>query len=310
MGTPSFKTIKSITFKPPSNGSARKFVAPLALAGLAAVLLSCSGHPSSITSPPPPNVAGAWEFVTVSNDGPVTGIEAGLKEGQVLVNQLEQPDGQITAGSTQIAYVSINPNSLLPINITDFGGSCTPISSVNSLGPGSVTTLGGTMTFTYVENGTVFSVVGTLSGDGQSLLNGTYVQSGNTCAADTGGTITGNIVPKLTGNYLGQMCALESRSCQDVQQDFTDAANATISESSSGALTLNLALTGTDNANLTLSGTVTGNAFSAQGTYNGQLLTFDGYYEIYANVPSLYLVNATNPVQPFYVGRLAVPPQP
>lgn len=306
---PSFKTIRFTTFHRPRNIVAGRFVAPLAGLGLVALLLSCSGHPSSITSPPPPNVAGAWEFVAASNDGPVTGIEVALKEGQVLVNQLEQPDGQITASSSQISYVSINPSSLLPINITGFGGSCTPISSVNSLGPGSVTTLGGTMTFTYVENGTVFNVVGTLSGDGQSMLNGTYVQSGNTCATDTGGTITGMIVPKLTGNYLGQMCALGNSSCQDVQQDFTDAANATISESSSGALTLNLALTGTDNANLTLNGTVTGNAFSAQGTYNGQLLTFDGYYEIYANVPSLYLVNATNPVQPFYVGRLAVPPQ-
>ena len=273
-----------------------------------ATLSSCGGHSASVTAPPIPNVAASWEFVAISNNGPVTGIEVALKEGQVLVGQLEQPDGQLSASSTQIAFVDINPNSLTPINITGFGGPCGPISSSNSLGPGSVTAPNAAMNFTFTENGTVFNVYGTLSGDGQSFLNGTYTESGSSCSADTGGTITGTIVPKLSGTYVGPLCPLASTSCQN-SQDFTDSATASLSESSGGVLTLSLTVTGTDNANFTMTGPVSGNAFSVQGTYQGQLLTYYGYFEVHSNVQSLYLVNATNPVEPAYVGTLAIPPQ-
>jgi hypothetical protein len=284
----------------------RKILAPVAFAVLAASLLSCAGNKASIIPPTVPNIAGAWEFVAISSNGPVTGVEVAMTEGQVLVNGVEQPNGQIAASSTQIAYVSIDPNTTNPINITGFGGPCAPITSVNSLGPGSVTAPNAQMVFTFTENGTVFNVYGTLSGDGQSLLNGTYTQSGNTCAADPGGTITGVIVPKLTGTYVGPLCPLANTSCQD-PGDFSDTATVTISESS-GVLSLSLAVTGTDNANLSMSGPVTGNAFSVQGTFQGQLLTYYGYLEVHSNVQSLYLMNATNPVQPAYAGTLAVPP--
>jgi hypothetical protein len=301
LAMPSFITIRFNTIQ------RKVFGAALTLAA-SAMLSGCGGHAASITAPPIPNEAGSWEFVAISNNGPVTGIEVALKEGQVLVGQVEQPDGQISASSTQIAFVSINPNSLNPINVTGFGGACGPISSVNSLGPGSVTAPNGAMNFTFTENGTVFNVYGALSGDGQSFLNGTYTESGNSCSADTGGTITGAIVPKLSGTYVGPMCPLADASCQS-SQDFTDTATASLSESSSGVLTVSLGVTGTDNANFTLSGPVTGNAFSVQGTYQGQLLTYYGYFEVHSNVQSLYLVNATNPVQPAYAGTLAVPPQ-
>jgi len=238
----------------------------------------------------------------------MTAIEVALKEGQVLVNGFEQPDGQITASSAQIAFVSAATVSQ-NLNATGFGGNCLPISSANGLGPGAVTAGNAPISFTFTENGNIFNVTGTLSGDGQSLLNGTYTaESGNTCS-DPGGTITGAAVPKLTGTYTGQTCpVLSSDPCQS-----TDNVTATLSESSSGTLTFSLVLSGTDNANFTMTGPVTGNAFTVQGTFQGQLVTFYGYYEqIYnaqlgANVASLYLVNATAPIQPFYVGTLAVP---
>lgn len=268
-----------------------------------AALLSCSSK-SSMTTPLVPNVASAWEFIAISNNnGLVTGIEVAMKEGQILVNGIPQPNGQLTANSSQISFVSLASVSQ-NFNATGFGGPCTNAGS-NNLGPGTVTAPNAPMNFTFTENGIVFNVTGTLSGDGQSFLNGTYTQSGTSCA-DSGGTITGVIVPKLTGQYSGQICQPTDTTCST----FPDTVTATASESSSGTLTLTLAFTaGPDaGANFTLQGPVTGNAFSVQGTFQGQLLTYYGYYEQVAksgNVGSLYLVNATNnPVQPTYVGTL------
>jgi hypothetical protein len=108
------------------------------------------------------------------------------------------------------------------------------------------------------------------------------------------------------------MCPPASVSCQP-PTDFTDNATATVSENSSRVLALSLALTGTDNASFTLTGPVTGNAFTLQGTFQGQTLTYYGYSEAFfdatnqTRVPSLYLVNATNVAQPAYAGTLSLP---
>jgi hypothetical protein len=80
---------------------------------------------------------------------------------------------------------------------------------------------------------------------------------------------------------------------------------ATATENSSGLLSLNLALAGTDNTTLTLTGPVTGNAFLLQGTVQGQPVVYSGYYELINNIPSLYLVNATDSASPNYVATLA-----
>lgn len=287
---------------------ASRLVVWIALLVLSSVLISCGGNTTSLQSPIP-NIAGSWEFIAYSSNGSVTGIEVALAEGKVLVNGVEQPNGQITASGTQIVFVALDPASL---NITAFGGNCLPVTAANNIASGTVTALQAPVNFTFTENGNLFNVTGTLSGDGASILNATYTaQSGNTCS-DAGGTITGNVVPKLLGTYAGQMCPPAGTSCQ-TPADFTDNATASVSESSSSTLTLSLALTGTDNTSFTLSGPVTGNAFTLQGTFQGQPLIYDGYAEVVynstlqANVPSLYLVNATNVAQPAYVGTLSVP---
>jgi hypothetical protein len=286
----------------------RTIVLSLVVALVATVLFSCGSndHNSSSSAPPLPNIAGAWEFIAISNDGSITGINVAIKEGQTLVNGVEVPDGQITATSTQVSFASL-ANISQNLDITAFGGNCLPITSLNGLGPGSVSALDAPFDFTFTENGNVFNVTGTLSGDGQSLLNGTYTpQSGNTCS-DPGGTITGNVVSKLFGTYGGKMCALAGTSCGG-SQDFTDTVTATANESSSNVLTLDVAVTaGTDaGTNLTLTGPVTGNAFSVSGTFQGQLLTFYGYFETVGSTPSLYLVNAGDAEQPMYVGTLDI----
>lgn len=175
-----------------------KSAAMFALLISLAITVSCAGNSKSITTPPTPNIAGPWEFVAISQTsagiGVVTGIEVALSEGQVLENGLNLPDGNITANSNQISFVSLAPNSL---NITEFGGPCQSTPGDSNLS-GSITS-SSAVQFTFSENGNVFKVTGTLSGDGKSLLNGTYTpdtSSGtiNPCTADSGGTITGNMV--------------------------------------------------------------------------------------------------------------------
>ncbi len=282
-----------------------RLVAWSALAIGSVLLVSCgSGSPASISSQPIPNIAGAWEFIALSNSGTVTGIEVALTEGSMLVNGVQQPDGAISASSDQIAFVNIDPNTS---HATGFGGNCLPATTASGVGPGTLTALNAPISFAFTENGSVFNVTGTLSGDGKSILSGTYsAQSGNSCA-DSGGTITGTAVPRLAGIYTGSICPPSSSSSCTSSSDFTDSATATLSENSSSVLTLTFVLTGQDNTSFTLSGPVTGNAFSIQGTFGGQTLTYYGYSEAVSNAGALYLENVTNSTQPNYVGTLSIP---
>jgi len=253
------------------------------------VIISC-GSKAKIPAQPIPNIAGPWQFITVSNDGTVTSINVAMKEGQVLVGQLEQPDGQISASSTQIAFVNLNPSNS---HATGFGGGC-PAAAVpaNGLGPGSITAFSAPINFTFTENGNVFNATATLAGDGQSILQGTYTpQSGNTCT-DPGGTITGNLLSALAGLFSGKMCPLSATAgpCQ-----MSDTANATLSENASGTLSLELSFTAGPDAgtNFTMSGPVTGNAFLVQGTFQGNQVSYYGYSEQLSS-SSLYFVNAAD----------------
>lgn len=284
-----------------------KFVAPICLILLSAILISCSGSQSPITTQQPgvvQSVAGPWEFISKSNDGSVTGVEVALAEGTSIVGGLQQPNGQISASNTQIVLVSLNSKTM---DLTQFGGACGPVTAINSLGPGSVTAPGAPITFTLTENGNVFNVSGTLSSDGASLSNGTYAAVGSNSCTDPGGTITGTMVGKITGAYAGTICPPLAGPCQS-SQSFTDSVTGSASENSSGVLTINLVITGTDNTSLTLSGPVTGNAFFVQGTFGGQVLSFQGYSELIpgsgGNAHGLYLMNVTDEANPTYAGTL------
>src|SRR5215472_2774656 len=138
-----------------------KYYRPAALFALLillAITVSCAGNSKSITTTPTPNIAGPWEFVAISQTGAgtgvITGIEVALSEGQVLVNGLNLPDGNISANSNQISFVSLAPNSL---NITQFGGPCQTTPGDSSLS-GSVTSPDSPVQFTFTENGNVFNV--------------------------------------------------------------------------------------------------------------------------------------------------------
>ena len=278
------------------------------LAALGIVLISCSGR-SSIPSAQMPNISGSWEFIASSstNPGYSTGIEVALNEGQALVDGAYVANGQISASGSQINLVGFTPTGGII-----FGGNCTPATNNtgNSL-TGSISGFAGTMNFTYTENGNIFNVTATLDASGQSIDSGTYTtQTGSGCSDS--GTIAGKIVPKLSGSYTGEL-TLPGGTSGNV--------TATVNESSSSVLTANLIVTGSDNTAFSLSGPVTGNYFSATGTFSvgGQIqsATYDGYYELtydsltsVNDIPTLYIVNATNSTEPTYAGTLMVPQSP
>ncbi len=262
---------------------------------LTAALVGCgSGKGSQGVTPPASNIAGLWEFIAVSNasGNSTSGIEVALSEGQVLDNGIEVPSGQINANSSQMQFVSLKSvNSIF--NITAFGGMCgATFTSVNAL-TGTVGQLGSTITFTLTANNNVFDVVATLGTDGKSVINGTYTpETGNTCA-DPGGTITGTAVVVPSGQYVGSMCSpAEALPCSSRN----DSVTATVS-SKSNTITLSLELSGVDNATLTLTGPATGNSFSAQGVFQGQGITYYGYFEPTGSsaLESIYLVSANDP---------------
>lgn len=285
----------------------KRFFSFFAFIAFSAVLISCSGR-SSIPAVPTPNISGSWEIVAASNTYPgySTGIEVALQEATAFENGNYQESGQISASSQQINFVGFTPTGGIVM-----GGNCTAASDVsgNSLS-GNISGAGGTINFTYTENGNVFNVTGILDASGQSIDSGTYTevaaQSGQTngfCnGTDSvldGGTVSGQIVPKLSGTYGGEICQPLDTTCSSAK----DSASAVLSESGT-TLTVGLTLSGSDDALLTLTGPVTGNAFLVQGTYQGQSVAYQGYYE--PNTPSLYLVNVSNSLQPAYAGTLKI----
>jgi hypothetical protein len=272
-----------------------RFVPLVALLLFSAALMNC-GKGSSISQQPIPNIAGSWEFIANSSTpgSNAVGIEVALQEGQTLLNGIYTPSGQVSASTAQIAFVTLNPTTG---DVVSFGGPCLPTATPsNSLTDGTVSAFNAPFNFTFTENGNTFNVTGTLAGDGQSLLNGAY-SSPNGSACIDNGTITGMVVPKLSGTFVGQLTLPDGSS---------DSATATLSESS-GSVTVNVVATGTDNTSFTMTGPVTGNAFSVQGTFQGQTAHYYGYNEVVKNVQSIYFVNATNPAQPAYAGTLGVP---
>ncbi len=278
----------------------KKIVASVLLLALATALISCSSG-SKMAPAVMPNIAGSWEFILASSTQPgySTGLEAALKEGQALDTSgggsgTYVYTGQISASGSQLNFVGFTPTGGIV-----FGGNCAPAAdnTGNNL-TGSISGLGGSVDFTFTENGNVFTVSAVLDASGQLVDSGTYTaQSGSGCV-DSGTIVTGNIVPRISGTYTGHLLV----------NDNTDSATATLRESSSGTLTMNLVLTGADNTSLTLTGPVTGNSFSVAGTFQGTTISYYGYFEVLPSTPAIYLVNTATPSQK--AGLLTVPPTP
>jgi hypothetical protein len=284
----------------------RRIIISVLLLVLVAALISCSSS-SKIAPPVMPNISGPWEIVLASSTQPgySTGLEIAMQEGTML--DTSGPGsyvytGQISAASSQINFVGLtlgaHPTSAPHVT---FGGNCAPAASDsgNSL-IGAISGLGGSMNFSFTENGNVFNVNAILDASGTTIDSGTYTsQSGNVCV-DSGTITSGKIVSKLSGTYTGQLCEPLDSSCESGAGD-----SATVTLSQSGTtLTVSMLLTGADNTSFTLSGPVTGNEFSVTGTFEGTTVAYEGYYELtydssdsMYDTQTLYLVNAADPSQ-------------
>jgi hypothetical protein len=256
------------------------------------LLTNCGGGGSGYTPAVIPGIAGQWEFLASStmNVGLQTYIETNLQEGQQLVAGMSVPNGQVSAsGSQQIAILTVDSAG----NVK-FSGSCagTGLNDVTGTVDSNYDVL-----LTYNENGNAFNVKATLSSDHKTIL-GTYTsQSGSGCTDR--GTFTGTALAKLGGMYTGVMCPPTSTSCQ-YPETATDNATTLLSQSGS-SLKMSFTVTGTDNTGFSVNGPVVGNSFSVVGTFQGQSITYDGYYELtydcltqQIDLPSIYLVSEAN----------------
>ncbi|HLW84587.1 MAG TPA: hypothetical protein VKR60_05180 [Candidatus Sulfotelmatobacter sp.] len=286
----------------------KRVFAAIVLSALAVAMMSCSNGKPPTGVPATPGIAGTWEFLAVSsNGGGTTGIEVALQEGSVLINGMPEPSGIVSAaGISQIAFVCINSNTG---DVISFGGNCPGQSGVCSMVGGNTLNgtaraIGGPFTFTYTENGNAFTVSGMLDSQTQGLVlvNGTYnTQTSGTCTDS--GSVTGVVVPKLTGTYTGQMTLPDGTA---------DSVTATLSQSS-GNLTVGIVGTGSEPTSFSLTGPVTGHAFALQGQFNVggtvQPITYNGYYQLTKGIPSIYFVNSTDTANPAYAGTLTLQPQ-
>jgi hypothetical protein len=292
----------------------RRIVVSVLLLVLAADLISCSSS-SKIAPPVMPNISGPWEIILASSTQPgySTGLEVAMQEGTMLDTSGSGSyayTGQISAASSQINFVGLtlgaHPTSAPHVT---FGGNCAQAAddTGDSL-TGAISGLGGSMNFSFTENGNVFNVNAVLDASGTSIDSGTYTsQSGNVCV-DSGTISSGKIVSKLSGTYTGRLCEPLDSACASGAAD-----NATVTLSQSGTtLTVNMVLVGADNTSFTLSGPVTGNEFFVSGTFEGSTVAYDGYYELtydssdsMYDTQTLYLVNAADPS--VEAGLLTVP---
>src|ERR1022692_528815 len=147
----------------------RKMVAPVLLLSLATALISCSSG-SKMAPAAMPNIAGSWEFILASTTQPgySTGLETALKEGTALDTSGAGSylyTGQISAFGSQLNFVGFTPTGGVV-----FGGNCTPAAdnTGNDL-TGSISGVGGSINFTFTENGNAFTVNAILDASGQSI---------------------------------------------------------------------------------------------------------------------------------------------
>ena len=261
----------------------------LVIVVLCFLLSGCASGGSGYTPAVIPGISGQWELLASSTTdvGQQTFIEANLQEGQGIAGGMFVPNGQLSAaGNQQIAILTVDSAG----NVS-FNGGC----------PGTgVSGLSGTVDqnynvkINYSENGNNFAATGTLSSDHKTIL-GTYTsQTGSGCLDS--GTLMATAVPKVSGSFVGQLCPPANVTCV-YPLDATDNATAAVSQSGA-SLKANFTLTGTDNTGFSMSGTVTGNAFTLQGAFQGQIITYSGYYELtfdcltqQIDLPSIYLVN-------------------
>jgi hypothetical protein len=196
-----------------------------------------------------------------------TSIEANLQQTAATTTG----SATISAtGANQLVLVGHHPSGGL-----FFGGLCPGATAENLTGTLSTTN---TLALTLTEGAAIYTLAGTANKDGKSM-SGTYAFSSGSCP-DTG-TFTGVQVANLAGIYTGTL---------NFTNGHEDIASAVLTEGVPSSFTVDLTLTGADNAAVTLTGFVVGNVFSVQGTLDGDPVSYYGYYAF--TQKAIYLVDA------------------
>jgi hypothetical protein len=154
----------------------------LAVALLAASVLSHSGCGSSSVSPPPPGaLSGNWQFNLIKNNP--------FQQEQLFASGfLQQSNGDLT-GSVQ------GPTTTAVSGTVTCGG----------IGPLAGSISGQNINFTLDPGGTTINFTGTVSID-QKLMSGSYAALGGACYDyPTSGTWTASLVPALNGSFKGTL---------------------------------------------------------------------------------------------------------
>lgn len=245
----------------------------LLFVGSLLLLAGCGGSSgtSPITTPTPiTQMAGPWEIKATSEQqtGFSTSIEANLQQTDATTSG---SSATISAtGADQLVLIGHHPSGGL-----FFGGLCPGATAENLTGTLSTANA---LTLTLTEGAAIYTVAATVDSDGKSLT-GTYAFSSGSCADS--GTLTGVQVAALAGTYTGTL---------HFPNGHQDLASATLTEGVPSSFTVDLTLTGADNATVALTGLVVGNVFSVQGTLDGAAVSYYGYYAF--NQKAIYLVDA------------------
>src|ERR1035438_5154692 len=177
---------------PVSRGLSHERVLLLAIALVLAIVLSgCGGSSSSSGSSPVSTLSGNWQFTMAAQSDGVPGdptFSGGLLGGFLLQNN--------NSASGQTVY-----------SITSSTSATGPCNSGSA--PVSVTISGSNVTITEVAGTQTFTLTGTLSSDGTTMM-GTYnptpgtAADGSVCGyAESGLSWTAMSVPPLTGTITG-----------------------------------------------------------------------------------------------------------
>jgi hypothetical protein len=237
------------------------------------LLTGCGGGPSTTTTTTPvTSVAGAWTITAQSQEqvGYSTLIEGNLQQTTATGTS---GTGTVTAtGADQLVLIGQHPTGGLY-----FGGLC-PGATADDLS-GTISSFG-SLSLTLTEGAAIYTLTGTVNSTG-TAMSGTYLFTSGSCPDS--GTFSGVQVPILAGTYGGTL---------NFTNGNQDAATATLNEGVPSSFTVDLTLTGADNTTVTLTGLVVGNAFSVQGTLNGQAVSYYGYYAF--SQKAIYLVDASS----------------
>jgi hypothetical protein len=256
----------------------------LLFVGSLLLLAGCGSGSTTTTTTTTPviSISGPWAITAQSQEqlGNSTLIESNIQ--QATETGATDSETINATGVDQLVLFGQHPSGGL-----FFGGLCPGATAEGLTGTLSST---GALALTLTEGAATYTLTGTVNSSGNSL-SGTYLFVNGICPDS--GTFTGVQVSALAGSYAGDLIFTNGNH---------DHATATLTEGVPSSFTVALTLTGDDNTTVTLTGFVVGNAFSVQGTLNGQAVSYYGYYAL--SQKAVYLVDASTGIA---VGTLFTP---